>query len=260
MASEDQVLMPVEERTVEFYGDEIKGAVVIHAPSDRVVYVPIRPLCDFLGINWDGQRQRLQRDPVLSAETQSVIINTPGGPQESICLPLDMLNGWLFGISAGRVKEEIRDRVIRYQRECYRVLAEAFQAPTVADPLAQVEELGRALITLAQEQRTFNRRLGTAEGEIADVRQRVIALEEKVAPGEPVTEEQAANISQAVRAIAYKIGERTGRNEYGGVYSELYRKFGITSYKLLPADRYKEAMEFLQEWWQQVAGAEDVPF
>lgn len=41
-------------------------------------------------------------------------------------LPLDYLNGWLFGVNANRVKEGIRDNLIRYQRECYRVLADAF--------------------------------------------------------------------------------------------------------------------------------------
>lgn len=255
-----KALVPVEERTVTFYGDEIKGVVVTTTPSDQAVYVPVRPLCDYLGLNWDGQRRRILRDPVLSAEAASVEIETPGGPQEMTCIPLDFLNGWLFGISASRVKEEIRERLITYQRECYRVLAEAFQRPAVADPLSQVEELGRALITLAREQREFDYRLSTTEENVAGIETRVVALEERVAPGEPVTEEQAAHISQAVKAIAYKLADQSGRNEYGGVYSELYRRFGVTSYKNIPAGRFDEAMEFLTEWWQQVAGTDDIPF
>jgi hypothetical protein len=260
MTDDTRALVPIEERTVDFYGDEIKGAIITMAPSDRAVYVPVKPLCDFLGIVWESQRQRIQRDPVLVEEVRAVLIDTPGGPQEMTCLPLDMLNGWLFGINASRVKEEMRERVIRYQRECYRVLAEAFQQPEPPDPLAQVEQLGHALITLAREQREFNRQLGETQRDLGDVKARVISLEERIRPGEPVTEEQAQHISQAVKAIAYKLSERTGRNEYGGVYSQLYGKFGITSYKLLPAARYEEAMAFLQEWWQQIAGTGDVPF
>lgn len=268
MADESMALMPVEERVVEFYGDEIKGVCVIHTPSNRpVYYVPLRQLCDYLGVNYSGQRQRIERDPVLSKKIRDVQVSTAGGPQAMPSLPLDYLNGWLFGINANRVKEEIRDRVIRYQEECYQVLADAFVRSPAGDALDQVEALGQALITLAREQRQFNARLTVTEDDIAgvkdevsDIARRMVVLEDKVAPGEPVTEEQAAQISQAVRAIAYKIAERTGRNEYGGVYSELYRKFGITSYKLLPADRYQEAMAFLQEWWQQIAGTGDVPF
>lgn len=260
MSNEEKALVPIEEKTVDFYGDEIKGGIVIHPPSERRVYVPVRPLVDFLGVDWRGQRQRIRRDPVLSAEMSMVVMETTGGPQEMMCLPLDMLNGWLFGIQASRVKEELQEKLIRYQRECYRVLANAFQEPVTTDPLAQVEQLGHALITLAREQREFDRRLGTAEEEIEDVKTRVVSLEERVTPGEPITEEQAQHISQAVRAIAYKLSERSGRNEYGGVYSQLYTKFGITSYKLLPARKFDEAMAFLTDWWQQVTGTDDVPF
>lgn len=32
-----------------------------------------------------------------------------------LCLPLEYLNGWLFGINATRVKKEIRENLIRYQ-------------------------------------------------------------------------------------------------------------------------------------------------
>jgi hypothetical protein len=174
------------------------------------------------------------------------------------CLPLDYLNGWLFGINANRVKEEIRPRVIRYQEEAYIVLRDAFQETAAPDSLAQVEQLGHALITLAREQREFDRRLGTAETELDDVKQRVVALEGRVAPGAPVTEEQASQLSQAVKAVAIKMSQKTGRNEFGGVYGELYRKFGITSYKLLPGDRFQEAMDFLTNWHQSLVG--DEPF
>jgi hypothetical protein len=57
-----------------------------------------------------------------------------------------------------------------------------------------------------------------------------------------------------------KMSEKSGRNEYGGVYGEMYRKFGITGYKLLPASRFQEAMGWLSEWYQQIAGNNDVPF
>lgn len=263
MAEEkERALVPIEERIVEFYGDEIKGVRVTRSPSGRSeFFVPLRPLCDYLGISYTGQRERIERDAVLATKLQSVIIETGGGPQEMQCLALDYLNGWLFSINANRIKkEENRKRVIRYQEECYLVLRDAFQGSRSADPLAQVEQLGQALITLAREQREFNSRLDETEERVQNMDRRLVAVESRVAPGEPVTEEQAQQISQAVKAIAYKLSERSGRNEYGGVYSQLYGKFGITSYKLLPAARYEEAMKFLSEWWQQVAGTGDVPF
>ncbi len=74
-----------------------------------------------------------------------------------------------------------------------------------------------------------------------------------------MTPEQASQISQAVKAVAIVYGKKTGRNEFGGVYGELYRKFGITSYKLLPAKQFKEAMQFLSEWYEQLTD-ESLPF
>jgi hypothetical protein len=151
--------------------------------------VPLKPLCDYLGVNWDGQRQRLHRDPVLTEVAQgAVVITAPspdgrgGGPQEMLSLPLDYLNGWLFGINANRVKAEIREQLVRYQKECYRVLAEAFLETAVTDDwmttspetraaLQQIQEMGLAIAQMAQEQlRIMGLRLKAHEptsGEIA---------------------------------------------------------------------------------------------
>ncbi|MCZ7666673.1 MAG: phage antirepressor N-terminal domain-containing protein [Chloroflexi bacterium] len=53
-----------------------------------------------------------------------------------LCLPLKYIPGWLFGINANRIKEELRDRVVRYQRECFDVLSEAFmEGRLTADPV-----------------------------------------------------------------------------------------------------------------------------
>ena len=180
-----------------------------------------------------------------------------------LCIPLDFLNGWLFGVNASRVKESIRERLITYQRECYRVLADAFLGPEAREvavsptevSLYQVREMGLAIARMAEEQIVFERRLTTTEGRLekaavvyGDLTKRVETLEQRMGPGQPVTEDQASQISQAVKAVAMTLSKTSGSNQYGSVYGELYRKFGITSYKLLPARRFNEAMEFLTEW------------
>jgi len=188
-----------------------------------------------------------------------------------ICLPLDMLNGWLFGINANRVKESLRDRLLRYQHECYRVLAQAFQSlaarPDASTTLMQVRELGRAIMQMAEEQMEFDRRLGKTEGTIeqasivvADLHKRVTAIEQKLSPGQAVTDEQASQISQAVKAVALALGKKSGRNEFGPIYGELYRQFGITSYKMLPARQFEKAMKFLTTWHENVTGQPRLPF
>lgn len=49
---------------------------------------------------------------------------------EMVMLPLKYLNGWLFGVDANRVKPEIKERLLDYQRECFDVLAKHFMPPT----------------------------------------------------------------------------------------------------------------------------------
>lgn len=50
-----------------------------------------------------------------------------GGDQDCVCIKLELVNGWLFGIDSGRIKDEtVRERVILYQRECYQVLHNHF--------------------------------------------------------------------------------------------------------------------------------------
>ena len=76
--------------------------------------------------------------------------------------------------------------------------------------------------------------------------------------GRYVTPDQASQISQAVKTVALKLGKQSGRNEYGAVYGELYRKFEITGYKQLPAGRFQEAMNWLNEWRESTE--EKLPF
>ena len=71
---------------------------------------------------------------------------------------------------------------------------------------------------------------------------------------------QASSISQAVKAIALELGKRSGRNEFGGVWGELYRRFEIAGYREMPAARHSEAMNFLRDWYANIVGDQSVPF
>ena len=250
-------LVPVEQKQVMFYEDEVTAVRM----ADGSVYVPVRPLCDRLGIAWTAQRRRILDDAVLADKLLPVIVTITGTGQEveSLCLPLDFVNGWLFGINTKRVKPMVRERLIRYQRECYQVLAKTFQGTSVvssaSSTLVQVRELGLAIARMAEEQMAFDLRLGVVEETVQIVgklEERLTAVEEKLSPAHLVTEEKASQISQSVKAVAIALGKKSKRNEFGAVYGELYRRYGITSYKSLPAHKFEDAMNFLTEWHQEI--------
>jgi hypothetical protein len=265
--AESKALVPVEQKEVEFYEDTIVAVRL----GDGAVQVPIRPICDNLGLTLAGQRERINRDPVLSDVVTSVSVTLTQQAREMLCLPLKFVPGWLFGINANRVKPELRDRIIRYQRECFDVLAEAFvegrlTAESTFDellaadsPAAQAYKMASAIMHMARQQILLEGQIKSHKTQLVAHENRLEQIEELLGDaGRHISSEQASRISQAVKLIALKLGKRSGRNEYGGVYGELYRKFGITGYKELPAEKYEEAAAFLKEWHQSLT--DDSPF
>ena len=137
--------------------------------------------------------------------------------------------------------------------------------PTPSSSLQQVREMGLAIVRLAEEQMEFERCLDKTDGVVQQtavavdgLQKRVEELEARTSPGEHVTDQQASQISQAVKAAALVLGKQTGRNEFGACYGELYRKFGTTTYKLMPQSKFDDAMKFLTEWYQTLVV--DAPF
>ena len=107
--------------TVDFHGQSILAANIDGKP-----YVAMKPIVENIGLQWEAQLKRIQRNPVLKQAMSMMDIPSAGGMQQTTCLPLSMLNGWLFGVDVNRVREEIRPKLIRYQTECFEVLAQHF--------------------------------------------------------------------------------------------------------------------------------------
>jgi hypothetical protein len=243
--------------------------------ADGTIYVPLRPICEALGVDWTAQYRRLKRDEILSRLQGVAVMATPGGNQAMIALPLQYLNGWLFGISDSRVKPEIRERLLQYKLDCYNVLYEAFQLDQVTarpDPLidellggnsaeARAYQMAMAVANMAREQLLMRQRVESAEGLLTNHEHRLQILE--AGQGDDsrfIDESQAVEISQAVKTIATELTNRSGRNQFGSVYGELYRRMEVTSYKRLPSTRFQEATDFLRQWWQSLTDESEIPF
>lgn len=108
--------------TVDFRNDTLFAV-----ERDDGVFIALKPISDTLGLKWSGQHDRLNRDPILSEGIRVIGMPSVGGVQETTCLRLDLVNGWLFTIDESRVKdEETRQKVLAYKRECYAVLFSHF--------------------------------------------------------------------------------------------------------------------------------------
>lgn len=131
--------------TVDFQGQSI--VAIVHEGKPHVA---LRPIVENIGLDWAAQYSRIKRHPVLNTSVVVMTTQMPGDDQQRnvFCLPLSMLNGWLFGVDVNRVREEIRPKLIRYQTECFEVLAQHFMpAQRPHNPA-----IGCDYITTAQKQ------------------------------------------------------------------------------------------------------------
>jgi hypothetical protein len=165
-------------------------------------YVALKPICENIGLHWRGQLERIKRHSVLNSVvrmTRTTSLGQDGKTYnvEMIMLPLNYLNGWLFSVDAARVKPELKDRLIAYQRECFEVLADYFWPQTHG--LAALPEV--QTITRAQQGELFT---------------------------------MVANKARSVNKP----------NAY--FWARFQNHFKVSSYKLLPADKFGEAMDYLR--------------
>lgn len=258
--SQNTAIVPLQQQMVQFYEDEIP-AVLVDVAGEQRVYIPIRPICERLGLAWSSQLQRIKRDTILNEAMSGVFVtNTPltkfSNPQEMICLPLDMLNGWLFGVNANRVRADLRDTLLRYQRECYRVLAAAFITTeletTSTDEqrsLIQIREMALAIAQLADQQITLTSRLDKAAIVVGEHGRRLTILEQQLAPRQAITDEQTSDIAEKVKALAMFLGEQDStKNHFQSIFAELYRRFRVSSYKNIRQAQYHLVNDFLDDW------------
>lgn len=259
----EEKLNVVEQREVVFYEDELTAV----RADDGQIYVSVRQMCNALGLDQRSQRRQMQNHDILSEGYQRGVVSTPHrGRQQAGVLRVDLVPLWLSNIQAGKVKDEVRPKLLRFQREAAKALWEAFQdgrltTDTAFDellqsnsPAAQAYRMAQAMMTLARQQLILESRLD-------DYEMRLEQVESTLGdPGRAITPDQASQISQAVKAVAIAYGKQTKRNEFGAVYGEMYRRYGITSYKLLPAHQFQRVMQWLTGWYQELTDGADVPF
>lgn len=104
-------------------------------------YVAMKPICENIGLDWASQFTRIKRDEVLNSVI--VMITTTGADRKiykMLCLPIQYLNGWLFGVDTNRVKAEIKETLITYKKECYQALFDYWHDGVAINPRATKDE------------------------------------------------------------------------------------------------------------------------
>jgi hypothetical protein len=279
-----QPVLVKDQRQIEVLGDRLLATRV----EDGSIYLPVRALCDSLGLDRAAQVRRIKRDEAMQEDLQEIDVETSSGTQTMQFLRLETVPYWLSGVSVNKINPQLRDKLLAYKRWVVRKVYEAFVLEFGAEgqssattslatngsnnisTLAHVRELGLALARLAEEQMALERRqhltnveveqlsqrMNKAASVVGQILDRVNRLEERTSPAGKgaITSEQAAEISLAVKAIAGEMARRDQKesNPYQRVFVALYQRYGIVTYKQLPADRFTDAISWLQEWYESL--------
>lgn len=97
---------------VLFHGDTI--FVVDHQGEP---FAPMKPIIENLGLDWKAQQRKLSINHVRWGMV-NLTIPSAGGAQNTLCIPVRKLAGFLGTITPKKVREELRPKVIQYQNEC----------------------------------------------------------------------------------------------------------------------------------------------
>lgn len=105
----------------------INGVDIVTVERDGEIFVPIKPVCEALGIAVDAQRNKLNADEFFNSTTSIIdAVAADEKEREMFCIRLRDVYGWLATINPGKVAPEAREAVARYRRECYDALYEHF--------------------------------------------------------------------------------------------------------------------------------------
>ena len=140
----------------------INGADIVTVDKDGETYVPIKPICEAIGVDAKSQRAKLQEDEFF-ASVGAIITSTgsDGKHYDMYCLRVRDVYGWLATINPGKVAPEAREAVARYRRECYDVLYEHFTCSmqrTIETNQAEIELLRQINSAISDEKEAKDRR------------------------------------------------------------------------------------------------------
>jgi hypothetical protein len=162
-----------------------RGTTLFVTDLDGQPFAPMKPIVEGMGLDWSAQYKKLNENKERWG-IAVIAIPTKGADQESICLPLRKLPGWLMTIQPTRVKPEIKDTIIAYQNECDEVLWQYWNNGKTTNPRFDAPQTFAQALRLAAEQQE---RIEQQQRELVAVQPKV-AFHDQVMIGEAVMDFQ----------------------------------------------------------------------
>lgn len=156
---------------VPFHGN----TMIAQRSDDGEIYTALKPICENIGIDFNGQKQRLERTPWATMCVMHTVA-ADGKTRDMTAISRKTLTMWLATIDTNRLSDEqARRNVVVYQQEAAEALDKYFNeggAIRVSDADSDEDILARAVLVA---QKTIERKNQQLQAKDA----RIMALEPK---------------------------------------------------------------------------------
>jgi P22_AR N-terminal domain/ORF6C domain len=250
-----------------FYEEEFSAYVI-----DLKVYIPVRRICEALGIDPSSQYRRLKEDEVTKEQMLQLEIETEGGKQESNCLEARRLPYWLGGIDSARIKDEVkRKKIIAFKKDMADVLWATYRSYILPEDLIaesdsrlpKMEQEYLQLIADAEQLRqaindgeTHRKELET---QVGDLQNRMGRLEATLVLDNYINEAQQERFRRMVGALGAVLNAKGQKSAYRDVYRAVYKNFQVPKYSMLTTRQWPKVIEFLVSWYRNVSLDQKLP-
>ena len=251
-----------------FYGEVFKA----YLTTNRQWFIPILEVCNALGVDTEGQRQRILRDEAIADRLVNLPLETPYRDttriQEVACLNLRALPYWLGTIDVKRVKEEHRKKVILFKREFAEAAWAVFRSDMIPPELLsemdthlppEEREYLEAMDQMRQVRKKIDilsgrldDELATVGAELQDITGRLGTLEAALVGKKIVNAAQARLIQEMIAVVAESKHAKTKKPKsqcFAEVHEEFKSAFQVHIYSILPEEQLEAATTFLGARW-----------
>lgn len=197
------------------------SAMLAKKLDDGEIYAALKPICENIGIDFNGQKQRLERTPWATM----CMIHTvafDGKSRYMTAINRKTLTMWLATIDTSRLKDEqARRNVIVYQQEAAEALDRYFNeggAIRTYDSDSDADIMARALLVAQKTLERKNRELQAKADQIKKLEPKAKALDDFTNVLDALLVREAAKL---LSNAGTPIGEKELRkwlNQHGWVY------------------------------------------
>lgn len=211
--------------------------------TDDKVFVGIKSICDGLGVAYNGQTERINRDDVLPEGVRKIRIPTGSGEQETNMLDIEYVPFFLIGIKSSMCRKEIRPRLKDFKLKAKEELAKAFIKPN--DNMKIVSMLHAEIGELIAETNKHGERIEHLENNMTIDYGQQQTLQE-------IAKKVALESMGGKEMPAYK-NKSVSSKVFAQVWKDYKEYFKVNSYKNTPRIQYQKAKYYLLSWKAQGA-------